>query len=439
MALSINACDNSPAAPESGYIEASVSTTGGDPDVVFEIVSDSVRKQIFSAETAVFKVATGTHSLELRDVADNCLVDGNAARSVDVASGDTARVIFGVACAETGIRVVVRMTGTDPPVTFDVEVSPQLHLAISPNGTGAASRLAPGRYQVRITAAAPNCSIDGDSVVPVDVVNRQMTEIVFSVQCIPQPRRGTIAFVENATLMLMNEDGSGVGELNRGWHPSWSRDQTRLVYSTTECDDYSCTGSLEIVDPVTRQVSSLPNAGSAWTPAWSPVDDVIAFFKPESVAVFLYNIPTATTSKISVEGPAYVLDHPSWSPDGLQLVGACAENDGQAHLCLFNRDGTGFRYLTFNVSFRDQEPSWSPDGTSIVFTRYSGNFGRITVINVDGSGLRTVTEGTSAAWSPDSRRIIFTGLHQGLFTINTDGTGINQLTDGADYAAAWRH
>lgn len=437
MALAIGACDDSPVAAEYGHIEVSVSTTGGDPDVGFEIVSDNVRKQLSSNETTVFDVASGTHTLELSGVADNCLVDGSPTRLVEVATNDTARVIFSVTCAETGIRVTIRTTGADAPVAFEVAVSPQLHLAIPPNGTGAVSRLAPGRYQI-VFSAPPNCSIASDSVVTADVVNRQMTEILFNIECIPVPRSGVIAFVENGTLMLMQEDGSGISQLNRGWSPSWSRDGTRLVYSTTDCDDYFCTGSLEIVDPATRQIVPIPNAGFGWVPAWSPVDDVIAFYDPNSGSLFLYDVRTATRSKITVEGRDYAPYHPSWSPDGKQLAGACNENQGRAHICIFNRDGTGLRYLTSDPSLRDQDPAWSPDGSRIVFTRYSNNIAKIAVMNVDGSGLRNVTDGRFPEWSPDSKRIIFSGLRGGLYTISTDVTDLIQLTDGLHYFAVWR-
>jgi Tol biopolymer transport system component len=269
------------------------------------------------------------------------------------------------------------------------------------------------------------------------VINRQMTEIHFEIECRPLARSGVIAFVENSMVMLMNEDGSGIGQLNRGWHPSWSRDGTRLVYSTTDCDEYSCTGSLEIVDPATRQIVALPNAGSAWTPAWSPVDDVIAFVDPESASVFLYDIAKATKSRVVIERPVWVLFHPSWSPDGSKLAGACNESDGRVNVCVFNRDGTGFHYLTSDASLRDNEPSWSPDGSRIVFTRYSTTSSKVAVVNADGSGLRTVTDGRWPAWSPDGTEIIFSGS-RGLHTINIDGTGLNQLTDGLHYSAVWR-
>jgi hypothetical protein len=50
------------------------------------------------------------------------------------------------------------------------------------------------------------------------------------------------------------------------------------------------------------------------------------------------------------------------------------------------------------------------------------------MVRVDGSGLRKLTRGRWATWSPNGRRIAF--LRRGdLFTIRVDGTRVRRLTN----------
>jgi Tol biopolymer transport system component len=97
-------------------------------------------------------------------------------------------------------------------------------------------------------------------------------------------------------------------------------------------------------------------------------------------------------------------------------------------------------------NFNDYHATWSPDGQRVLMIRqaFSGdtNF-HIWVANVDGSGLRQVTFGSSAtdpAWAPDGHTIVYVGS-DALYTLNVD----NPLdtphkvpgTDGTENAPAW--
>ena len=84
--------------------------------------------------------------------------------------------------------------------------------------------------------------------------------------------------------------------------------------------------------------------------------------------------------------------------------------DLYSQVYLMNTDGGGRRKLTSQFSAATS-PAWSPDGRKIAF---SGD-GDIYVMNADGSSqrrlMRTTGFDSSPAWSPDARKIAFRGAH----------------------------
>ena len=84
-----------------------------------------------------------------------------------------------------------------------------------------------------------------------------------------------------------------------------------------------------------------------------------------------------------------------------------------AEIYLMDGDGTNPRRLTQNTYF-DGFPALSPDGEKIVFDsnrlRAEGepfNTSDLFVMNTDGTGQTLLIRGSSATWSPDSKKIAF--------------------------------
>jgi Tol biopolymer transport system component len=144
-------------------------------------------------------------------------------------------------------------------------------------------------------------------------------------------------------------------------------------------------------------------------------------------------------------GDAEAENYPSWSPDGKRLAYQ-RDFDGSA-IYVINLDGTGQQRLSPTQGF-DVTPSWSPDGTKLVYSRlYSApqpNHPPLTdirVMNADRSGDHAILAGTvfsvEPRWSVNDQ-IVFMSLMNGgnleIFVMNVDGTGLRQLTEGANNA-----
>ena len=96
---------------------------------------------------------------------------------------------------------------------------------------------------------------------------------------------------------------------------------------------------------------------------------------------------------------------PAWSPDGTRLAVATRWR-GNEGIRLDNPDGSTIRMLT--ITLGDSSPAWSPDGTKLAFVDY----GKLLVVNVDGSGRRELPTSAgyvnaSPSWSPDGAKIAF--------------------------------
>ena len=100
---------------------------------------------------------------------------------------------------------------------------------------------------------------------------------------------------------------------------------------------------------------------------------------------------------------------------------------------------------------RDFAPQISRDGTQFLFIRdVSGTTKALVVANIDGSGMRTLAEGTYASeldsspfdWSPNGTRIAVTALHggsRGLTILATDGSAPTTFDLGMEvFDVTWR-
>ncbi len=142
-------------------------------------------------------------------------------------------------------------------------------------------------------------------------------------------------------------------------------------------------------------------------------------------------------------GCATSFDSPAYSPDGDFLA-----VDAGARLAILSSDGRDFHLLP-RQTVDDGEPAWSPDGRRIVFTGVSpGSTGvDLYVLNVAKGTSRRLTNGgaRAPAWSTRNRIAFVTGYSQvtgqpvrgQLATIKPDGSGRRRLTRKGGLAPSW--
>lgn len=134
--------------------------------------------------------------------------------------------------------------------------------------------------------------------------------------------------------------------------------------------------------------------------------------------------------------------HPSWSPDGKQILFTMGEVMTNFDVWVMNADGSGRTRLTEHPE-RDADAAWSPDGASIAFVSQRDGDVSIWLMDADGGNKRKLVEGREPAWSPDGNRIAFTSSHfaenDEIYVIDPDGGNMRQLTSDKrfDWHPAW--
>jgi TolB protein len=158
------------------------------------------------------------------------------------------------------------------------------------------------------------------------------------------------------------------------------------------------------------------------TPSWSPDAQAIAY------TTYVSGFPDINVSWIYkglLKRPAAGTDRqhnflPSFSPDGTRIAFS-SNRDGNNEIYVMNVDGSGVRRLT-NHRAIDTTPTWSPSSTHIAFV--SERSGSPNIWRVDALGLEQPVKLTSEShvdrptWSPPP-------LNQIAYTSRTGGAGFD--------------
>ncbi len=204
------------------------------------------------------------------------------------------------------------------------------------------------------------------------------------------------------------------------YFPSLSSDARYIVYAAQE------NGQFDIFrqEVGTRERQNL-TAGSEeddTQPAFSPNGDYVAFRSERLSQRGVYVVPASGGEPRLVSDTGY---HPSWSPDGSEIVVSSFGRDqptvrstNSRHALTIISVSTGLRRELANVeaSF----PAWSPNGHRIAYWFYTGTFGRRDIATIPAAGGEPVLVAKDFAvsnwnpvWSPDGKYLYFVSSRSG--------------------------
>jgi Tol biopolymer transport system component len=251
------------------------------------------------------------------------------------------------------------------------------------------------------------------------------------------PVDNRVLFMKGTQVCVMNADGSNLQILNTGCGGSaeaavWSPDGARVAYRNSYCDS-----SLHVIDLASGIDVFLVYSCCSGPFTWSPSGTKICFTgsgicaEPELAVV---NADGSADPQILTSFGTWSYGA-TWSPDNAWI--AVSSNYTIYRVSPDGAQALDLTHGTYTTS--DAYPAWSPDGSKLLFTRSSGTNSTIYVLNVDGSNLTALTNGTTrdgkAVWWPDGSRIIFQSYRDGnleIYSMNPDGIGVQNLTNSAD-------
>jgi len=199
--------------------------------------------------------------------------------------------------------------------------------------------------------------------------------------------------------------------------PSLSSDGKTFVYASNE------NGNLDLFEQRVggKNVTPLtPNTPSDETqPAYSPNGELIAFRSTREPA----GVYTMQAKGENVRLVAAGCHHPSWSPDGKEIVcstrgqnAPATRNSTPSELWIVDVATGAKRVLSQNDAM---QPSWSPSGARIAFWFRPPNAGRsdVATISKNGGEIEVVTKDASTnwnpVWSPDGTFLYFASDRKG--------------------------
>jgi TolB protein len=179
-----------------------------------------------------------------------------------------------------------------------------------------------------------------------------------------------------------------------------------------------------------------------FTPLISDGTDGASWMNDKGDIIFTYwaSKPVIVTSNIEKLGITYVGQnafgdndgYPKISPDGEKIV-LTTVLQGTNSICLVKKDGSNFTVLSSGSS-----PAWSPDGKKIMYTKPSGDYTQIFVLDLETYQSTQITTGeyssSYGSYSPDGKYICFISdkddSYNHIFVMDAKTRGVSQLTSG---------
>ena len=184
-------------------------------------------------------------------------------------------------------------------------------------------------------------------------------------------------------------------------------------------------------------------------PAWSPDGRQIAYIliAGASKSMHAMNVDGSNDRVLTPPGQSPI--HPAWMPDARSIL-YCTDDDlrppEKNAAEIFRLDVASRNITTLISGGVNTYPVPSPDARRVAFRRMIGTNSEVFIANIDGSGIRNLTNHPAfdgwPAWSPDGKRIAFASNRNSayqIFVMDADGSNVKLVanTEGRATAPQW--
>ncbi|MGA9160250.1 MAG: BTAD domain-containing putative transcriptional regulator [Actinomycetota bacterium] len=207
---------------------------------------------------------------------------------------------------------------------------------------------------------------------------------------------------------------------------------------------FATEGQIALMDAAGFDVEQLTDESrSSASPGWSPDGTRIVFTDHGPDGSDLYAMHADGTGLVRLTDVVGDVIDPAWSPDGSHVALALEEPDlpdsVRSSVVVMDSDGSGWTELVTSESEGFGWPAWSPDGRRIAFTGINGDHFNLYVMGAGGSDVTKVGEepaghfGFPLSWTPDGERILFWGHKLGggrtILSMRPDGSDVREFME----------
>ncbi|HKK24628.1 MAG TPA: IPT/TIG domain-containing protein, partial [Gracilimonas sp.] len=478
-------------------LEVITSTTGSDIDSNGYSVSvtGQLQNDIAVNDTLIYsEIFENQVDVELTGIAQNCSVDGNNPRTVNLDNVDNAgSTVFNVSCISTApqinsINPTSGATGTEVVITGSNFSTVTSENNVQFNGVRAELNSA---SSTEIRAVVPGTATTGPVSVTVDgatatgptftVVTTGIVEVTTTTTGLdPDPDGYNLYLDSEGPIPVGTTDSYTFSSVQEGSHTveitgiaancsisngtanpfsfNILAGETQQVNYEITCDEIASvekilfrggTSDSEIYmnNPDGTEVVPLTKSGSIYVnnPVLSNDGTRIVYMEQSDIPnVVVMNSDGSNPKRYPVESlsnPRY----PAWSPDDNEIVFVANSTTRNFELFAINSDGSNLREVANTDQIEELYVHWSPvnDDILVSFKEAGTSTRGLFLMNIEGSNRREITStpGTFGYGkiSPDGKEVIYTdrpGDCFQIFRMNIDGTNVRELTSEAELDCA---
>lgn len=198
------------------------------------------------------------------------------------------------------------------------------------------------------------------------------------------PNGDWIVFHTSAQIFKVKTNGDSLTQLTfsgRNFFPNWSPDGSKIVYHRTIPVDSQGIWVMSL------DGSNCKYLGLGLYPNWHPDGSKFLYV---GLYEHLYTADTNGSNVVQVVtlSGGRGTKHPSFSPQGDEIVFEYQLPGERPDTWIINADGTNLKRLTTDGG---RAPTWSPDGSKILYNNSCQYNGYLWIMNPDGSEKRQIT------------------------------------------------
>jgi len=250
---------------------------------------------------------------------------------------------------------------------------------------------------------------------------------------------GRLAFVSTRAKAQQIFTSDLLGKDVRGWatgslsfHPRWSPDGSRLLYTSNYSSGFFDLILLNVATRLPMPIASFKgtNTGGVFSPDGRSIAMILSYTGTPQ----LYISDANGKNRRALTSDASLKFSPTWSPDGKHIILGDDSRYGTPLLYQISAAGGALQSVNTGIPRYSGEPAWNPrDPDLVAFMEEQGSqyFIAVYSFKTQSSEIYDAVDGKEPCWANDGRHIFFTHRvsgHEQLYVLDTVTKKTSKIT-----------